>query len=233
MECSIITNGVLIDDDLAEALLLCRWIGVSLDSADPEVYKHVRGTDDCLTVLANIRRLTAKRTKTDIAIKALVLTETIDSLSHTCHVAKELGVQSFHVRPVDLERKDFRVGQRLNLDMAKIQDIFAQCHELETPDFHVYTVTHKYDESFHVKHDFQHCYASPLVMQICTDKKLYVCVDHRLEPRFEVKDWGSEQHRQLLLGIDPASECARCTWSEYNRQIEEVVLNDSMCRNFP
>ncbi len=229
MECSIITNGVFLNDEL----LLCRWIGVSLDSADPETYRKVRGTDDCLIVLSNIKQLAKQRTKTDIAIKVLVLPETIDTILYTCKIAKDLGVQDFHVRPVDLERKDFKVMRQLNLDMAKIRDIFDMCHKLETPDFHVYTVTHKYDENFHVKHDFKRCLASPLVMQICTDKKIYVCVDHRLEPHFEIKEWGSDEHRQLLQRIDPSEECARCTWSEYNRQIEEVVINDQMCRNFP
>ena len=233
MECSIITNGVNLDDKLIDSLLLCRWIGISIDSADPEVYRKVRGTDDCERVLLNIGKLVKRRTKTDISMKVLVLPETIDSLFYTCKVAKFLGIQDFHIRPVDLERKDFKLKKQLVLDMDKIQTIFEMCHQLETPDFHVYTVTHKYDESFHVKHDFKKCLASPLVTQICTDKRKYVCVDHRLEPRFEVKEWGSDQHRQLLRGINPEQECARCTWGEYNRQIEEVVIQDRMCVNFP
>lgn len=237
MECSIITNGVLLEGKLADELLSCRWIGISLDSSNPEVYKKVRGTDDCQRVLANIKNLIerkqALKSKTDICIKVLVLPETIDTILETCKMAKDLGVQDFHVRPVDLERKDFTTLQKLNLDIPKIQAIFEECHKLETPDFHVYTVQHKYDPEFHVKHDFKRCLASPLVNQICTDKKQYVCVDHRLESRFEVKEWGSDEHRQLLLGIDPATECARCTWGEYNRQIEEVVMQDRMCLNFP
>jgi MoaA/NifB/PqqE/SkfB family radical SAM enzyme len=233
MECSIITNGVYLPDELMDKLLLCRWIGVSIDSAIPEVYEKVRGTDSCLKVLDHISKLVKKRTKTDIAMKVLILPETIDSIVYTCQVAKELGVQDFHVRPVDLERKDFKVAKKLNLDMVKIQTIFEKCHALETPDFHVYTVTHKYDQDFHVKHDFHKCLASPLVMQICTDKKMYVCVDHRMEPRFEIKEWGSDQHRELLKGIDPSTECARCTWSEYKKQIEDCVIEDKLCVNFP
>ena len=233
MECSIITNGSALSDILIDELLLCRWIGISLDSADPEVYQKVRGEDDCRKVLGNIKKLAAKRTKTDIAVKVLVLPETIDTIVYTCKVARDLGVQDFHVRPVDLQRKDNQLARKLNLDMPKIKGIFDECHNLETADFHVYTVTHKYDEEFHVKHDFKKCLASPLVMQLCTDKKMYVCVDHRLEPRFEIKDWGSDEHRHLLQTIDPETECARCTWSEYNRQIEETVINDRMCRNFP
>ncbi len=200
---------------------------------NPEVYKRLRGTDDLEAVFRNIKYLVKHRTKTDIAIKVLIMPETIPSIYETCHTAKTLGVQDFHVRPVDLERKDNQNPQRLELDIPKIQNIFEHCHRMETPDFHVYTVQHKYDDKLHVKHDFTRCLASPLVNQICTDKKSYVCVDHRLEPRFEIKEWGSDQHRELLKGIDPMTECARCTWSEYNRQVAECVMEDRLCRNFP
>lgn len=229
LESSIITNGTYLTDEMN----LCRWIGISLDSADPDVYRRVRGSDDCWNVLANIGILAKSNPKTDIAVKVLVLPETIDTLLETCKVAKSLGVRDFHVRPVDLERKDFRNTKQINFDMSKIETVFEECHKLETKDFHVYTVTHKYDQNFHVKHDFRQCLASPLVAMICTDKKYYICPDHRLEPRFEIKDWGSDQHRELINSINVEKECSRCTWSEYNRQIEEVILEDKICRNFP
>ncbi len=232
MECSIITNGVHLDDDLADALMLCRWIGVSLDSANPEVYKRVRGTDDCEKVLTNIRQLVRRRTDTDICVKVLVIPETIDTIVETCRIVKELGVQDFHVRPVDLERKDFRAKRRLNLDVYKIRDIYDECHSMETSDFHVYTVQHKFTEEFQNKDNNFRCLASPILTQICTDKKQYVCVDHRLEERFRIDDWGSNQHRELLKSIDPSKECSRCTFREYNLQVE-AIKNDTLCVNFP
>ncbi len=239
MECGIITNGVALTQALMDELLLARWIGVSLDSADRAVYKRVRGTDDCGKVLDHIAYLVKHRTKTDICIKALVLPETIDSLVYTCATARELGVQDFHVRPVDLERKDFKTGQRLNLDMAKVQDIFAECHAMETDTFRVYTVVHKYDPLFHVKHDFKRCLASPLVAQVCTDKRLYLCLDHRLEERFCIGDakdgihgWGSDHHRAVMQSVVPDRDCGRCTYGSYSEQVE-AILSDRMCVNFP
>jgi|TARA_Y100000310_G_scaffold131349_2_gene130577 MoaA/NifB/PqqE/SkfB family radical SAM enzyme len=231
MESAIITNGVNIPEHLLTAMGYCRWIGVSLDSADSETYRYVRGTDDCHKVLTNIERLVRNKGKADICIKALVLPETIDTLVFTCEIAKKLGVQDFHVRPVDLERKDYE-GARADFDREKLENIFAEMHAMETPGFRVYTVTHKYDNEFHVKHDFTKCLASPLVTQICTDKKMYVCVDHRMEERFEIKEWGSDQHRELLKGIDPITECARCTWGAYNEQVS-AIKGDLMCLSFP
>ena len=232
LEGAIVTNGVLLNDDLIDALLLCKWIGVSVDTCDPEVYRQVRGTNDCDKVWGNIIKIADKKDKTVLGIRALVLPETIGTLVDTCRAARIAGANFFHARPVDLERTDSKL-ERLSLDMERIKAIFDQCHKLESRDFQVYTVTHKYDENFHVKHNFRKCWVSPLVVQICTDKKRYVCVDHRLEPRFEVKQWGSDEHRELLTSIEPDKECGRCTWGEYQRQYEEVILEDRMHVNFP
>ncbi len=232
MEAAIVTNGVDLDDDLINALMLCKWVGVSVDTYFPAVYQQVRGTQDCQKVWDNIAKLAYRKKDTVLGIRALVLPETIDGIVDTCKAAKLYGANFFHVRPVDLERKD-STKDKLNLDMEKVKWVLDECHKLETKDFKVFTVTHKYDENFHVKHDFKKCWASPLVTQVCTDKKMYACVDHRLEPRFEIKEWGSNEHRALLKGIDPATECSRCTWGTYNKICEEVVINDSMHLNFP
>jgi len=233
LEGAIVTNGVYLPDDLLDALLLCKWIGVSVDTTDPEVYHRVRGTDDCLKVWGNIERIAKKKTMTTLGVRALVLPENIDTLYDTCRQAREVGASFCHIRPVDLERADLTMAQKLNFDMAKVQDILECCHELETPDFGVFTITHKYDENFHVSHRFKQCLASPLVVQICADKKMYICVDHRMDARFEVKEWGSNQHRDLIKSVEPDRDCSRCTWGTYQTQIEEVVLKDSMHRNFP
>ena len=86
------------------------------------------------------------------------------------------------------------------------------------------------------------------MLQACSDGNAYVCADHRLEDRFklashcpnpaEIKEyWGSEKHRELLRGINVDKECARCTYGEYARQIEELSMStrerDPMCLDFP
>ena len=245
MEVAMITNGSVFHDSyLREALLNCRWVGISVDASNKEEYKRIRGVDTFDLLTGNIRRLVEERNKAkselDIAFKFLVLPENMDSIYEACKLAKDLGVDDFHVRPVDLERKDYKNAQKHNFDIERIKEQFEMCHTEETDDFHVYTVIHKYDEEFHVKHDFKKCLASPLVLQVCTDRNCYVCVDHRMEDRFKLGAWedvetwwGSKKHRGLVQGINPSEECSRCTWSEYNRQIEETVMEDKLCIAFP
>ena len=233
LEGAIVTNGVYLPDDLLDAFLLCKWIGVSVDTTDPDVYQQVRGTNDCEKVWRNIERIAKAKTTTTLGVRALVLPETIDTLVMTTEAARNAGANFVHIRPADLERKDLAIAQQLKYDMPEIKNIFEGCHELETPDFGVFTITHKYDEKFHVQHKFKKCLASPLVVQICADKKMYLCVDHRMDARFEIKKWGSPEHLDLIKSVEPDRDCSRCTWGTYNEIMEKVVINDSMHLNFP
>ena len=127
--------------------------------------------------------------------------------------------------------------------MDVVKEQFALCHEEETDDFHVYTVTHKFDPEFHVKHDFKKCLASPLVIPILTDGNAYLCVDRKMESKFRLGScypdpekildwWGSDKHREFVKSVN-INKCSRCTWSQYNSQIESVVNKDGMCLSFP
>lgn len=247
MDASLFTNVTVMSDELADNLLSCRWVALSVDAADSETYKRLKGKDMFREVIANISRLTNLREKTksrvDLCFKILILPENMHSIHRACKLAKELGVQDFHARPADFERRDIEGAKKLELDMPRIQEEFAKCHEEETASFRVYTVTHKFDPEFHVKHDFERCLATPLVIPILTDGNAYLCVDRKMESGFRLGScypdpekilswWGSEAHRELIKTVK-IEECSRCTWSQYNRQIEEVVLKDGMCSAFP
>ena len=248
MESSFATNGCLIDKKMAREMMLCRWVGVSVDAGDRKTFRLVHGVDRFEKVIDNLRLLVKRKKESgsgvDIAYKVLVRPDNIDSILPACRLAKEIGVRDFHVRPVDLERKDFKAAIKLNYNIAKILDIFQSCHRLEDEDFRVFTVVHKYGNNFKVRHNFKKCLASPLMIQCCADGNVYVCADHRIEKRFVLgahypkplailKFWGSAMHRRLIESIRPDKECGRCTYGEYSRQIEEAVIKDGMCLNFP
>lgn len=253
MKCSFATNGSLINEEVAKEMMNCRWVGVSVDSGTRETFQKVHGVDCFEQVIENLKLLVrmknATGSKIDIAYKFLITPENWGDLYEACKLAKEIGVRDFHARPVDLERKDFEQAMKLNYDIEKIQGLFEKCHELEDGDnFRVFTVMHKYDPNFRVMHTFKNCISSPLMIQCCSDGNIYVCADHRIEPRFklcshfpnpeEIKNiWGSEKHRALLKSICVDRECGRCTYGEYARQIEELAMgikeDDPMCCDFP
>ena len=87
------------------------------------------------------------------------------------------------------------------------------------------------------------CWAAPLTIQCGADGFVYNCVDWRGDPRFVLGShypdprnildfWGGEKHLQLMKDVN-VDKCPRCTYGIYAQQIENAVLNDDMCVNFP
>jgi MoaA/NifB/PqqE/SkfB family radical SAM enzyme len=253
MRSSFATNGSLINKQIANEMMNCRWVGVSVDSATPKTFEIVHGLDAFDKVVNNLELLVRTKKDTgsniDISYKFLINPFNWHEVYDACKLAKEVGVRDFHARPADLERKDFEQGIKLNYNIEEIQEQFSRAHELsKDSSFRVFTVMHKYNPDFTVMHNFKKCSASSLMAQVCSDGNVYVCADHRIEDRFKLcshypeiseikKMWGSDKHRSLLQSIDVNKECGRCTYGEYARQIEEVAIgtkeHDTMCLDFP
>ena len=253
MKSSFATNGSLINEKIANEMVNCRWVGVSVDSATPETFEKIHGVNVFKKVIDNLELLveTKEKTKSDIDIsyKFLIRPDNWHEIYDACKLAKEIGIRDFHARPADLERKDFEQAMKLNYNIEEIHKLFQKCHELEEKDdFRIFTVMHKYNPEFRVIHSFENCVSSSLMLQACSDGNSYVCADHRIEPRFNlcshypnpqeiINFWGSDEHKNLLKSINVDKECGRCTYGGYARQIEELAMGrkgeDPMCLDFP
>ena len=243
MSVAVVTNAVRMGGELYGALSRCRWVALSVDAATRETYHQVKGRDYFEDVVGNLIGLVHYRnklnSKVDLCYKFLILPENQYEIYRACQFARTVGVQDFHARPVDFERPDIKGNKPLLLDIPVIHEQFEKCHRLETEDFHVYTVTHKFDPEFHVKHDFNECLATPLVLPILQDGNAYLCVDKKMEKEFKLGScdppekilewWGSDAHRELVKSVD-INKCSRCTWSQYNQQMENL---DKLCLDFP
>lgn len=240
METALVSNMTKV----VKASAYCKWVAMSVDAGGRETYKRVKGVDRFDEVIGNIKQLVRARDGVQkgakLCYKFLVLPENQGEIYEACKLARELGVQHFHARPVDFERVDIEGHKKLEIDVERVREQFEKCHELGSEDFKVFTVTHKFDNEFHVKHDFDKCLASPLVVPILTDGKAYLCVDHKMEERFKLGScypdpeailewWGSDAHRDLIKSVD-INKCSRCTWSQYNQQMENM---DRMDLSFP
>lgn len=260
MESSFATNGSLINEEIAREMMNCRWVGVSIDAATREIFEKVHGVDHFDKVIKNLRLLVKLKketgSKVDISYKFLINPQNWHEIYEACKIAKEIGVRDFHARPADLQRKDLenlegteykkmRESMESAYNHEEIQRLFQKCHELEEGDiFRVFTVMHKYDPEFKIKHPFKNCVSSSLMLQACSDGNVYVCADHRLEPRFKLcshhpdpeeiqRYWGSDEHKRLLNSINVHEECGRClvpgtkvTTINGVKNIEEIKKGD-------
>ncbi len=245
MKVSMFTNGVHMTEEIADALLACQWVSLSINGADKRTYASICGLDALDTVTANMEFLAKRRngSKTSIIARMLILPENYTQIVEVCRWAREVGLSGFNVRPVDFEREDIKGHHRLQLPIENIESQFNLCHSLETDDFKVFTVTEKYGEKLEVVHDFESCLATPLLIPILQDGNAYICVDRKMEvpyrlgscypdPESILSWWGSDAHRDMIKNVD-INKCSRCTFGKYHQQITEVVRDDSMRVCFP
>ena len=247
LDVALVTNAVKMSHELMTNLMFCRWVALSVNAHDRDSYKAIMGTDNFDAVVTNIKRLAEMRNRlhapVDLCCKYLLLPETQNHIFDACKLAKHLGVQDFHVRPVDFEREDIQGHKQLEFSKTIIEQQFAMCHDIEDPGFRVFTIGHKFSEDFHVVHRFHECLASPLVLPLLTDGNAYICVDRKMESEWKLGSaypdpvqilqwWGSDAHRNLIKRV-VVSRCSRCTWGSYNEQIEQTVEQDRMCLSFP
>jgi molybdenum cofactor biosynthesis enzyme MoaA len=250
LETSLVTNMCDIKRDVMTELLNSRWVAMSVDSCDRELYKQIKGRDRFFDVISNIQILANLKcnthSKLDIAFKMLVLEGNYTRIFETCELAKELGCNTFHVRPADMERSDIKGHKKQVIDIDVVADQFNKCHEIEDENFAVYTITHKFDANFHNIQRFKRCLSTPLLIPILTDGNFYACVDVKMNKKFLIGSaspnpesildvWGSEKHREFIKSIVPCNDCVnwRCTFQKYHEYCEKVVLEDRLYRNFP
>ena len=195
MQVSVATNGSMITDELAEEMMNCKWVAVSVDAGTEETFHKVHGVNKLQQVFSNISLLVEAKKRTGskilISFRFLITPANWFEVDSACRVARRLGVDAFHARPADLERKDFADGDTLGqqttyYDIVMINERLTECHLLESDTFKVITATHKFNNKFKVFHPFKNCVASPLVLQVCADGNSYVCPDHKLEERFKL-----------------------------------------------
>ena len=249
MECSIATNGTNITPELLDAASLCRWIGVSVDAADPGTYERLKGVDAFSTAITNLGLLVSQAgDKCDISYKFLISSINQHQILDACRLARDIGVKDFHARPMDFHHQGMGEeldGRLANVDVSLIRGECYQCHKYETDDFHVYTVFHKFNSSLQPVKNFSQCWAAPLTIQICADGWVYLCVDQRHNPKYRVtrhddpsaisEAWGGEHHRAMCTKEGrPATCTTRCTHGVFAEQCERLFIDqgDPMCWKF-
>jgi len=155
-------------------------------------------------------------------------------------------VRDFHLRPVGWENITV-VNNKGKLDYTEkislINEQMEKSFELESSDFHVYGIRHKFNTDFSVKKLFKRCWSIPLIPTFGADGNVYLCFDmrgrkdtvlcrHDPDPCELLKIWNTDFHRNIVRGID-VSKCPRCTFSFYNETVEKAIIEDRMCINFP
>lgn len=252
MEIGIITTGYpMTNEDIDIVAKTTRWIGFSMDSATNYTYKKVKGIkkNNALEKVINnmktlIKRIEHYKTNCDVAYKFLLTPDNALEIYDAIKLAKEIGVKDFHLRPAGWDNLS---NVKNKPDYTKyLDDINVQLEEgmkLETKNFRVFGIRHKFNPDFSRKINFSRCWAIPMLPTFGADGNVHTCFDmrgkkdlilcrHDPDPSEILTVWNSDFHKNIIKNIK-IENCPRCTFGSYNEIVEKVIIDDSMCRAFP
>jgi MoaA/NifB/PqqE/SkfB family radical SAM enzyme len=253
VEAGLISNGVIMKDNLKGLLVdKARFLGISFDSADPEIYQKMRGKDHLGFVLKNVASIAAlkkqRNSNLDLNAKVLIHPLNYNNLYYTAKVCKEAGFNGVQIRPVAIDN----VRGKQNEGRFSMKDYLKEINEqiehiyqdIEDENFKVRAVVHKFADDLGRKITFDKCRATPIQAVFGADGWVYCCFNvrgyeesricrHYPDPYEVMREWGGERHRWVLDHIDPVNRCIRCTYNRYNEVIEKAILQDNMFYKFP
>ncbi|MCE5228191.1 radical SAM protein [bacterium] len=113
----VVTNGVLLKGDKAEALIASRHVtgvNVSIDALDPEIYRYMRGRHEPQTVLANVeafldRKRQGARANLHLKFNSILARSNARDLPNLARWARDHQIDEmefFHVEPFDRSNEE-------------------------------------------------------------------------------------------------------------------------------
>ena len=255
IEAGIITNGSLLTEPLNEVISrTCRWVGVSMDAGSSEVYNVVKGleTDGMFArVVDNMNSLVdwckVSDNTCDVAYKYLLHPLNAYDIHDAARLAKQIGCKDFHMRPVGWDNLTVTAHQPDISFATLLGEVDYQSRnarqDFEDESFRFFGIKHKFNPNMTRKVNFSSCLAAPMILTFGADGNCHLCFNRRGDkelilcshdpyPGEVLNHWGSKRHVEILEDID-VNKCPRCTFGPYNEIIEQVFIEDGMCRNFP
>jgi MoaA/NifB/PqqE/SkfB family radical SAM enzyme len=228
LESAMITNGLNWSDELIEVMARnMRWIGISIDCANEKSFKELKKIDGFAKTIKNIKKLSEKRNELDskvgITYKFLVHPGNQDEIFDACRLAKKIGTDSIHIRPVDfLAYQEYET----DLNVKKIRSQTERAKVFNDNTFEVVPFFINFDKKFKRKIRFDKCRLSPL-LGVCLPSGWWLCIDQKGKKgrwMCEIEDirkfWGSKEHFAIIKKINPPKHCGKCTLAKYYSYFE-------------
>jgi MoaA/NifB/PqqE/SkfB family radical SAM enzyme len=146
---TIVTNGTLLNERNINKLKNVSSVTVSIDSANPERYKEIRGAK-LEVVINNLKRLKQFKPDVRLSIQAIIMKETIGSMPQIIGLAQNVGAEQVrllhlegfnqelekkHAHKLDnviniLEKtKKMARKRKINLEIPPLQPTLRNCFE--------------------------------------------------------------------------------------------------------
>lgn len=216
IETALNTNGILINGDTP-----FDNIRVSVDAANRETYKKVKGYDGWQRLNDNLNRLTGYK---ELGLAFLVTHENFREIHDFCVWAQQFPYTFLHIRPAYWPKYDIQIKEHMT---AIIRD-----KDILEAKFRGLNISVDKFEGHWTARNYQRCYANGLKSVLTADGSFIVCQD-RFDKFGDYNNktfedcWFTDEHRHVLDNIC-LDKCPRCVECNTNEIIEHCVKNDSL-----
>ncbi len=239
---ALITNGQELKDEKAEAFADAKWVRISIESADEETYRKIRGVSTYHIVEKNIELFSKmKNPSCALGINCVVNKYNYQSIYELCRTTKSLGAENIKFSPVN---DGLDIVQN-NSDMKEIvkDQIMRACNDFSDEKFQIID---KYNSDIETREDYKklynHCWIRNMFTVIAADMKVYSCIDKAYIASGMIGDlknqsfkelWFSEETTEKLRNFDIRKECNfRCIYDDRNILLNDVLNLDRNHVNF-
>lgn len=183
LDIGFISNGMLIDEEIAKSLLgNCTWVRISLDAASAQMFRATHGVDGVAfeQIIENIKLLVRmkKKLNSSCTIGAGYLTSqhTKEGINKFALLCRDLGVNYAQFRPLLPSFGKERIDYMSRIQRDIIREI-KRSLKLSGDGYEVLHSKHKYDSMVNgeIIRSYGKCYGHHFATVIAADAKMYVC----------------------------------------------------------
>ena len=239
---AMISNGQALEQRAREALCAAKWLRISMDSVNKEMYQRIRGVDTYHKVLHNIESF-AKEKNADcvLGVNFVVTKDNYLDVYEMCRILSSAGVDNVKFSPLMVKGKIPEYHLQIR---SKIEEQLARAKsDFQSPDFSIidkYTNDDSFQQNFQKK--CHRCYIKEIFTVIGADCNVYYCHQRAytqsgkigsLEKQSFKELWFSKETSEKFQNMLPQKECNfRCAFEERNELLDALVNMDKRHINF-
>jgi len=233
LDIGFITNGILIDEGIAERLIKnCTWIRISLDAASARMFRITHGMDTAAfdKVIENIGLLVEKKKdingRCTIGVGYLTALESKNEIYKFAKLCQEMKVDYAQFRPL-LPRFGRNKISYSRTGQSEIIKQIKKSLKLSKDGYQVLYSKHKYDSMLNgeTQRPYKECFGHHFAAVICANKKMYICCHFRGVEKYCIGDlrqmslkeiWQSRARRKAYEDINLKECIPLCRCNTFN-----------------
>lgn len=242
LDCSMITNGQALRGNVVDFLKHAKWIRVSFDASNENVYHDIRQVNTYSQVVQNIEDFAKIKDKDCVLGVNCVISETnANQIYDVCKLVKTIGCNNIKLSPVLVKGNEEEYHNRIKEGV--IEQIDRAKGELEDDNFRIvdkysndYALSDSYVKPYHK------CYIQEYFAVVAADSKVYRCHQRAYTEAGLIGDltkhtfkeiWESQETIDKIRLFDPCEECNfRCAFDERNSLLNDFFNIDKNHINF-